>query len=128
MKLYQRVYGVLCWDDADVSDTMNRKETSAVLPKSHKKAVVRSTSVGSIHSTESTISRLNAESHQIELVRRRCQSQNKALAVWWKSAIYQTYNIQQRLLGQNPAVSELLPRYDKKSQQSDKTILARRSK
>lgn len=117
MKTYQRAFGV-DWSDNEV-EQHPEKEPAPLTPNAARRAKldrIRSIRRGTSSSKkDNTTSDCDFhESWRISRVRRRCNAQNEALAVWWKEAIQS--NIQQRMwmqLGNNPFEFMLPPRFER---------------
>lgn len=117
MKTYQRAFGVDWSDDED--DYHPEKEPAPMTPNAARRAKLDR--IRSIRRGTSTLKKDNSisdcdnhESWRISRVRRRCNAQNEALAVWWKEAIQS--NIKQRMwmqLGNNPYEFMLPPRFER---------------
>lgn len=118
MREFQMAFGVLDWNGEEFErDTDIGTDKSSVVSsnhsqrRSHQRMHSRSTTTGSM---EGVFSRQADQSRRIEMVRKRCKLQNKALSIWWKVALQA--NVQQRMwmqLGSSPMESLMPPRFDR---------------
>lgn len=113
METYERAFGVE-WTE-EHSSSRDETSISSLLPKAHKR-VASDHSIGSVRrdSGGSLEKHSSGEGSRISQVRQRCEAQNEALSLWWKTAV-QAY-IQQRMwmqLGRNTSESMLPPRFER---------------
>jgi hypothetical protein len=123
MKTYQRAFGVDWSDDEEEPQPDKEYSTTPLTPTAARRAKlerIRSIRRGTSNSRKDNANPKDVqesdlqETWRISQVRRRCNSQNEALGVWWKVAIQS--NMQQRMwmqLGNNPSEFMLPPRFER---------------